>query len=210
MWLVTTRPKGKRNRVWEREREVVVPGPTFMTTVAPQRLRSDAALPGTGGGVETVDWLEIRHDESDAVVDATRNALHYLRTLKQGIPTPEVVVTSAADDASEAVEDAEGIDGSQGITKRELLERQVRLHATSPPPTAPLAARSRFCAQYYARQERENVLDDSDEEDEDGEEGGLLDGGPQLPRGRGSGRGRARTIATTTALWRPRSPRRAQ
>ena len=81
-----------------------------------------------------MDWLEIRHDESDAIVEATRNALHYLRTLKQGIPTPPAAVVSSAAEEAEETEDSDALDGSQGITKRELLERQVHL---PPNPTAP-------------------------------------------------------------------------
>ena len=106
------------------------------------RLRSDAALPGTGGGtlVESIDWLEIRHDERDEVVEVTRNALHYLRTLKQGIPTPDVdVIEFSLADPPEEQEADEALDGSQGITKRELLERQARLLLLGP-TTAPRAA----------------------------------------------------------------------
>ena len=112
-------------------------------SMATQRLRSEA-LPGTGGGLELIDWLEIRHDESDAIVEATRSALHYLRTLKQSIPTgPAPVVTSAAEEAEET-EDSDALEGSQGITKRELLERQVHLppnstHCATLPRTATIA-----------------------------------------------------------------------
>ena len=93
--------------------------------MAAQRLRSEA-LPGTGGGLELIDWLEIRHDESEPVVEATRSALHYLRTLKQSIPTGPAPVVTNHDDADET-EDGDALEGSQGITKRELLERQVHL-----------------------------------------------------------------------------------
>ena len=112
-------------------------------SMATQRLRSEA-LPGTGGGLELIDWLEIRHEESDAIVEATRSALHYLRTLKQSIPTgPAPVVTSAAEEAEET-EDSDALEGSQGITKRELLERQVHLppnstHCATLPRTATIA-----------------------------------------------------------------------
>ena len=93
--------------------------------MAAQRLRSEA-LPGTGGGLELIDWLDIRHDESEPVVEATRSALHYLRTLKQSIPTGPAPVVTNHDDADET-EDGDALEGSQGITKRELLERQVHL-----------------------------------------------------------------------------------
>ena len=112
--------------------------------MAAQRLRSEA-LPGTGGGLELIDWLEIRHDESEPVVEATRSALHYLRTLKQSIPTGPAPVVTNHDDADET-EDGDALEGSQGITKRELLERQVHLPRTprhAPPcharPPSPMA-----------------------------------------------------------------------
>ena len=114
--------------------------------MATQRLRSEA-LPGTGGGLELIDWLEIRHDESDAIVESTRSALHYLRTLKQSIPTgPAPLVVTQAEEAEET-EDSDALEGSQGITKRELLERQVHL-TPSPTPyaTLPLTATIAHCS----------------------------------------------------------------
>ena len=161
--------------------------------MATQRLRSEA-LPGTGGGLELIDWLEIRHDESDAIVEATRSALHYLRTLKQSIPTgPAPVVTNAAEEAEE-IEDTDALEGSQGITKRELLERQVDL-PPNPTRCAALATHGHHRPwQYYSRQERENVLEDEDEEDEEDEEGAQAEGAKtEKARGSRGGRGRGRS-----------------
>ena len=39
---------------------------------------------------ELIDWVHVQHDDSAKVVEATHAAIRYLRTLKQGIPTPEV------------------------------------------------------------------------------------------------------------------------
>ena len=63
-------------------------------------------------------------DEDGKGIEATRSALHYLRTLKQSIPTGPAPVVTNHDDADET-EDGDALEGSQGITKRELLERQV-------------------------------------------------------------------------------------
>ena len=37
-----------------------------------------------------IDWLLVKHEESEDVTRATQGALDYLRHLKRGIPTPEV------------------------------------------------------------------------------------------------------------------------
>jgi len=39
---------------------------------------------------ELIDWVQVQHDDSAKVVEATQSAIRYLRALKQGIPIPEV------------------------------------------------------------------------------------------------------------------------
>ena len=42
-----------------------------------------------------LDWLLIRHDDSEATEKATQKAFQYLRALKQSIPTPGLSVSAA-------------------------------------------------------------------------------------------------------------------
>ena len=130
---------------------------------------------------ELIDWVHVQHDDSAKVVQATQAAIRYLRTLKQGIPTPEVgqfVAAALAADAAGSVDaaadgggddDDDPGDGSRGITKRELAERQ-----------------------WYARQERQVLLAEEYDEDasDDASEDASADGAEGVQRaGRGRGRG---------------------
>ena len=130
---------------------------------------------------ELIDWVHVQHDDSAKVVEATHAAIRYLRTLKQGIPTPEVgqfVAAALAADAAGSVDaaadgggddDDDPGDGSRGITKRELAERQ-----------------------WYARQERQVLLAEEYDEDasDDASEDASADGAEGVQRaGRGRGRG---------------------
>ena len=61
---------------------------------------------------KVIDWLLIKHEETDDAVKATNGALEYLRNLKRGIPTPEVEVATFAMGAPVA-DDLEGDGGGE-------------------------------------------------------------------------------------------------
>ncbi|KAL1511248.1 hypothetical protein AB1Y20_006057 [Prymnesium parvum] len=91
-----------------------------------------------------IDWLLVKHAESDDAIRATRGAFDYLRQLKQSIPTPVVSSTRAItldDDDADGLRG--GLDGSHGITEAELAEREE-----------------------YAQQERDNLILTSDDDDD--------------------------------------------
>jgi len=84
-------------------------------------------MPG-GPSVEIdkqLDWLLVRHDESEVVTQATEKAFQYLFALKQGIPTPAVSVRVApCAIADEGSDEDQACDGSFGLTREEELFRE--------------------------------------------------------------------------------------
>jgi len=115
-------------------------------------------------GVNTL--IDVQHSESEDVQEATRRLLGQLR---QAIPGAKTPVCRLAPEEPAAPYSVTDLAGSTGPSKRELAEREAR---TVPPPHAlppalhwpPHTATSTSVPQFYARQERANLLEEEEEE----------------------------------------------